>query len=60
MDGRNGMVNTLERDGRGGGHAKKFGWYPSLLMVNFNEDIIYMTFKLKTSPLKGSCLFPPQ
>ena len=60
VDGRNGMVNTLEWDGRGGGHAKKFGWYPSLLMVNFNEDIIYMTFKLKTSPLKGSCLFPPQ
>ena len=33
MDGRNGMVNTLEKDGRGGGHAKKFGWYPSLVAL---------------------------
>ena len=29
MEGRNGMVNTVEKEGRDGGHAKKIGMYPN-------------------------------
>ena len=30
MEGRNGMANTVKKEGRDGGHAVKSGWYPSL------------------------------
>ena len=33
MEGRNGMANTVMKEGRDGGHAVKIGWYPSLLNV---------------------------
>ena len=31
MEGRNGMVKTVEKEGRDGGHAEKIGRYPSLV-----------------------------
>ena len=31
MEGRNGMANTVKKEGRDGGHAVKSGWYPSLV-----------------------------
>ena len=34
MEGRNGMVNTVKKEGRDGGHAVKSGWYPSLHAPN--------------------------
>ena len=34
MEGRNGMANTVKKEGRDGGHAVKSVWYPSLPCSN--------------------------
>ena len=34
MEGRNGMANTVKKEGRDGGHAVKSGWYPSLRVTH--------------------------
>ena len=59
MEGRNGMANTVKKEGRDGGHAVKSGWYPSLPIIKwailgpthcrYRYSVITFTFRIRVS-----------
>ena len=46
MEGRNGMANTVKKEGRDGGHAVKSGWYPSLGKRNVRDTKNYLAVNM--------------